>query len=104
MDRFAVLQDAVNRLEPKKGISALDVIEFPEPLRVLFLKIMGSSYLRLEEISELLGIDPDMTLEISRILVEKGFLIEQVVENPNEPVFRIFLARTRAHNLPKDLF
>jgi hypothetical protein len=100
---FDRMQQDLDKRVKVEGITPLDVLELPEPLRTAMNKLMRKGSMTLSELTAELNIEMVEARQLGQLLVEKGFasLVEQQADG--EIVYRVRLGRTRGRSVPLDL-
>jgi hypothetical protein len=100
---FEHIQQELNKRSKVEGITPLDVMELPEPLRTAMNKLMRKGSMTVGELAVELNIEMVEARQLGQMLVEKGLLslVEQKADG--EIVYRVRLGRTRERSVPLDL-
>ena len=97
------MQQELNKRSKVEGITPLDVMELPEPLRTAMNKLMRKGSMTVGGLALELNIETVEARELGQTLVEKGFLHLGEQKTDGEIVYRVRLGRTRGRSMPLDL-
>ena len=97
------MQQELNKRSKVEGITPLDVMELPEPLRTAMNKLMRKGSMTVGELAAELNIEMVEARQLGEMLVAQGLLslVEQKADG--EIVYRVRLGRTRGRSVPLDL-
>jgi hypothetical protein len=100
---FNRMRQALDERLKTDGITPLDVMALPEPLRSAMNKLMRKGSMTSSELAAELHIGTVEARQLGQMLVEKGILslVEQKADG--EIVYRLRLGRTRGRSVPLDL-
>jgi hypothetical protein len=100
---FEHIQQELNKRSKVEGITPLDVMELPEPLRTAMNKLMRKGSMTVGELAAELNIEMVEARQLGEMLVAQGLLslVEQKADG--EIVYRVRLGRTRGRSVPLDL-
>lgn len=84
----------------KDGISPMDMLAMPQAVASLLRAINRSNGMSLAALAVELGFDSMQAGQVSRLLVERGYLLACRSEADDSPVYRVHLARTQQRNIP----
>ncbi len=94
---FDRLQEEIERT-PDEGITFSDVLELPQELRTLFNQLARAGEATAEELAEVTGGDLDEVEHGLNELVERGFVVQEQMEQA--VIYRPHFARRRSRKLP----
>jgi hypothetical protein len=86
-----------------EGITPLDVVELPEPLRTAMNKLMCKGSMTLSELSVELNLKMVEARQLGQMLIEKGLLTLVEQQADGEILYRPRWGHTRGRSVPLDL-
>lgn len=100
--RFDYLYNEIDKRESVNGITPIDMLSFPNSLSGLFDKIMRRNALSVDDAAVELTVAVDEAHQLMSMLVQKGYLREEL--NATELSYRIRFAAKRKRSLPPNLW
>ena len=101
MTDFEELRQQLVRLSRVNGVTPLDILNLPAPIDALVSKMLKGA-MNLDAMAEELALPVDETRRLADILVESGYLDTEEVAGEGVPVYKVYFAPMRKHNLPFD--
>lgn len=86
------------------GISPTDILLLPKDFEQLLRTLMRKGSMTVEEFANQLDLPLDQAQNLGNLFVEKGYLRTEGKEPDSGPVYLVYLARVRRHNIPSSLF
>jgi hypothetical protein len=101
MEDFETFWQAATSLPAVEGgVSITEILAMPPTVASLLRALNRSGGASLDGLAGQLGFDREQARQVSRLLVERGYLFIRPAEADAPPVFRVCLARTKQHKLP----
>jgi hypothetical protein len=104
--RFDRLRQELQGLDERlkaEGLTPLDVMALPEPLRTAMNALMRKGSMTVSELAAELHIETVEARQLGEMLVEKGLLSLGEQQADGEIVYRVRLGRRRGRSIPLDL-
>jgi hypothetical protein len=101
MATFDSLRDELESRPPSHGVTLPDLLDMPEPLASVLSHLLRARVMDQAELGEELGLGIAETIEIGRIMTEKGYVT--VVARADDTVeYHVVTARVRGRSVPLD--
>ncbi len=101
---FERLCKEVTKRPALDGITPIDMFGLPKPLNSGFDLIMRRGVLPLSEWAEVLTLQKTEAENLANMLVDKGYLMANMLTADSEPVYKIRFAMTRRRRVSGDIW